>query len=173
MSNSYVVAETRSETFTITHAKHIAAKVAADLKRLQDFFGEPCNSDILAFEKEVTILLKHGALKTITYGFKKYDNWVPRATIRFNAVDGDLVSLSPGGLRPNGADVAGCSFFSFLEYSNIWNRLSESEREQIRKELPFPRQTCEGPSVSGGYWAEDRTYAAGGRGLSRVVLKCF
>jgi len=35
MASSYTISETA--TFTLTHAKHMAAKVAADLKRLQRF----------------------------------------------------------------------------------------------------------------------------------------
>ncbi len=37
MSYSYTTVETK--TFTLTHAKHLAAKVAADLKRLQRLYG--------------------------------------------------------------------------------------------------------------------------------------
>ena len=67
---------TGSETFTITHAKHMAAKVAADLKRLQRFYGKPSNSDIEAYEKEVIQLLKFGYLKKVTYGFKRNGTWI-------------------------------------------------------------------------------------------------
>ena len=38
MSYSYSVTDTA--TFTRTHAKHIAAKVATDLKRMHRFYGE-------------------------------------------------------------------------------------------------------------------------------------
>ena len=44
MSYSYTVTE--STTFTVTHARHIAAKVATDLKRLQRFYGKPSDSAI-------------------------------------------------------------------------------------------------------------------------------
>lgn len=37
MSSSYTTTETK--TFTLTHARHLAAKVATDLKRLQRFYG--------------------------------------------------------------------------------------------------------------------------------------
>jgi len=37
MSYSYTTTETK--TFALTHARHLAAKVATDLKRLQRFYG--------------------------------------------------------------------------------------------------------------------------------------
>ena len=39
MSYSYTLSETR--TFTVTHARHMAAKVATDLKRMQRLYGSP------------------------------------------------------------------------------------------------------------------------------------
>ena len=42
-----------SHTFTRTHAVHIAAKVATDLKRMQRFYDEPSDEWIKKFEAEV------------------------------------------------------------------------------------------------------------------------
>ena len=67
MSYSYTVTDTI--TFTRTHARHIAAKVATDLKRMQRFYGEPSDSRIADFESEVVEFLKEGLLDTVTYGF--------------------------------------------------------------------------------------------------------
>ena len=39
MSSNYTTTTTISDTFTITHAKHIASKVATDLLRFQRFYG--------------------------------------------------------------------------------------------------------------------------------------
>ena len=39
MSTSFTITETT--TFTLTHAKYMAAKVATDLKRMQRFYGAP------------------------------------------------------------------------------------------------------------------------------------
>ena len=67
MTYSYSVTETI--TFTRTHAVHIAAKVATDLKRMQRLYEEPSNSWIADFESEVIEFLKEGLLDTVTYGF--------------------------------------------------------------------------------------------------------
>ena len=42
MSNSFTISE--ATTFTITHARHMAAKVATDLKRIQRFYGKPSDT---------------------------------------------------------------------------------------------------------------------------------
>ena len=44
MSYSYSLSE--SATFTVTHARDMAAKVATDLKRMQRFYRFPSDSEI-------------------------------------------------------------------------------------------------------------------------------
>ena len=56
MSYSFTLSETA--TFTVTHARHMAAKVATDLKRMQRFYGVPNDCAITAYETEVIELLK-------------------------------------------------------------------------------------------------------------------
>ena len=63
MSTSYSVSE--STSFTVTHARHMAAKVATDLKRMQRLYGSPSDTDIADYETEVIELLKAGYLDTI------------------------------------------------------------------------------------------------------------
>ena len=42
---SYSFTATETKTFTLTHARHLAAKVTADLKRLQRLYGKhPANT---------------------------------------------------------------------------------------------------------------------------------
>ena len=69
MSNSFT--STESTTFTITHARKIATKVGADLKRMQRYYGDPTDDMIEKFEEEIAILLRYGGLKTVIFGFKK------------------------------------------------------------------------------------------------------
>ncbi len=44
MTGSFTITE--SQTFTITHARHMAAKVATDLRRLRSFYGKPSDKEI-------------------------------------------------------------------------------------------------------------------------------
>src|SRR6266446_6946184 len=63
---------TESATFTITHAKHMAAKVAADLKRIQRLYkGEPSDLLISWWEEELIELLKEGVLAVVAYGYQR------------------------------------------------------------------------------------------------------
>lgn len=170
---SYSFTSTESQTFTVTHAKHIASKVATDLKRLQRFYSFPSDSDIEAYEMEVIELLKKGYLDTVTYGFQKNGNWV-EPTLRYTAKD--LAGLSstdddPGRIRP-GADIAGASFCSYLTHNSEWRKLSEEERTQFEDSLPFKRGGADAPGVS-GYLSSDKTYSSGGKALERSIVKSY
>ena len=171
MSYSYSVSE--ATTFTVTHAKYMASKVATDLKRLQRLYGLPSDSDITAYETEMTELLKNGYLETVTYGFKRDGNWIEPALLY---IAHDLLSSSsddddPGKVRP-GADISGAKFSSYLTYSSAWNKLSLSEQEEFEKHLPFKRVGASAPGVD-GYFNSDRSYSAGGMSLDRSSVRNF
>lgn len=169
-SSSYAVSE--SQTFTLTHAKHMAAKVAADLMRIHRLYGEPSTQRILDFEKEITALLKAGYLDTVTYGFKLNGNWI-EPTLRYTAAElsGNGVDDSPGRIRPN-ADVTGARFASYLTYNAAWGCASQSEREAVENDLPFSRGGAPEPGVS-GYMTSDSSYSSGGRVLNRSTVRSF
>ena len=162
MSSSYTITEAR--TFTVTHARHMAAKVATDLKRLQRLYGEPSDTSIAEYEAEVIALLKGGFLGTVTYGYDRNGCWI-EPTLRYTARD--LAGMSandddPGRIRP-GANVDGASFYSYLTYSAAWDQLSEAERGSFERSLPFHRGGAPEPDID-GYLSSDRTYSSGGRG---------
>ena len=128
MSYSYTASETRS--FTVTHARHMAAKVATDLKRMQRLYGSPGDGAIADYELEATTLLKAGYLKTVTYGYKRDGKWI-QPTVRYTARDLAGSSANdddPGKVSP-GANVEGASFYSYLTYNNAWYALTETQRE--------------------------------------------
>ncbi len=160
-------------TFTLTHARHLGAKVATDLKRLQRFYGEPGDSRIARYEAEITELLKAGYLGTVTYGYKRDGKFIV-PTLKYTAQDLQGSSASdddPGRVRP-GADVSNATFGSFLTYSSAWDRLSSSEKTAFEKQLPFSRTNSDEPGVS-GYLADDRVYSSGGRALNRQSLRAY
>jgi hypothetical protein len=170
---SYSYTTTDSVTFTVTHARHMAAKVATDLKRMQRFYGSPSDADIATYETEVTELLKAGFLGTVTYGFWKNDNWI-EPTLRYTAHD--LAGMSandddPGKIRAS-ANTTGASFYSFLTHSPAWSNLSPAEKDAFKKSLPFYRSSGSEPGVS-GYLEQDRTYSSGGRALNRSTVRSY
>jgi hypothetical protein len=171
MSSSFTLVQ--SQTFTITHARHMAAKVATDLKRMQRLYGKPSDIDIANYESEVIELLKYGYLETVAYGFWLDANWI-EPTIRYTARD--LAGMSandddPGRIRP-GADIGAASFYSYLTYSPAWAALPDSERQAFKERLPFKRGGAPEPGVD-GYLNNDRTYSAGGRALDRASVRSY
>jgi Bacterial HORMA domain family 1 len=171
MSYSYTIAETT--TFTVTHARHMAAKVATDLKRMQRLYGDPTDADITAYEAEIVELLKGGYLGTVTYGYRRHGDWI-EPTVRYTARDlagAPANDDDPGRIRP-GAAVGGASFYSYLTYSEAWYGLSQSERDVVSKRLPFERSGAPEPGIN-GYLSGDRTYSSGGRALERASVRCY
>jgi hypothetical protein len=170
---SYSFTSSDSITFTLTHAKHLGAKVATDLKRMQRFYGYPSDSSIADYEAEIIEFLKNGYLGTVTYGFKRGDDWI-EPTLRYSARELNEVDANdddPGKVRP-GADISGASFYSFMTYSSKWYQQSESERNTFSSGLPFQRRGANEPGIS-GYLTSDRTYSSGGRALDRSTVKSF
>lgn len=171
MSSSYSITE--SSTFTVTHARHMAAKVATDLKRMQRFYGKPTDERIAQFEAEVVELLKFGYLGTVSYGFKRNDQWI-EPTLRYTAKD--LMGSSsgdddPGKLRAS-ANVDGATFHSYLTYSAAYYALSSAEQAAFEASLPFSRSSATEPSIN-GYLIDDRTYSSGGRALNRSSVRSY
>lgn len=165
MSYSYTTVETK--TFTLTHAKHLSAKVAADLKRLQRLYGNISDERIAQFEGEITELLRQGYLGAVTYGFQRNDKWI-EPTLRYTA--NELANAStdddPGRVRP-GLDISGAQFHSYLTYSVAWDELTTEERAAVKRQLPLQRVSGTESQVSNGYFADDKTYSSGGRSLGR------
>jgi hypothetical protein len=170
---SYSASFTESTTFTVTHARHMAAKVATDLKRMQRFYGSPSDKRIAEFEAEVTELIRAGYLGTVTYGFQRNGKWI-EPTLRYTARD--LVGASandddPGRIRHN-ANVGGATFKSYLTHSAAWHQLTQAQRDSCEATLPISRSGAAEPGVS-GYLANDRSYSSGGRALDRALVRSF
>ena len=170
---TYAFTITETQTFTVTHAKHIASKVATDLKRMQRFYGQPSDARIANYEAEIIELLKCGGLETVSYGFHRKGQWI-EPTLRYTAQD--LAGLTaddddPGRVRP-GANIDGASFYSFLTYSSAWDTMSPDERLTIKNRLPIQRGTADEPGIS-GYLHQDRIYSGGGRALQRASIRSF
>ena len=170
---SFAFTTTETKTFTLTHARHLAAKVATDLKRMQRFYDAPEDAHIARLEGEITELLRQGYLDTVFYGFTRNGDWI-EPTLRYTArdLDGGSVDDDPGRVRP-GANVDGASFHSYLTYSSAWNTLTPAERAAVKQQLPVQRTRAPEPEVSGGYFANDKTYSSGGRTLGRASVRSY
>lgn len=160
-----------STTFTITHARHLAAKVATDLKRMQRFYGNPSDIEIEKYETEMIELLRNGYLGTVTYGFIKEGKWI-EPTIKYNARELSAGIDDDPGRVPIGADIKGAYFHSYLTYSSKWSNLSWEDKDKFKKALPFYRGGADEPTIN-GYLSQDKTYSSGGRSLNRSIVKSF
>lgn len=129
---------TESTTFTVTHARHMAVKIATDLKRIQRFYGKPTDQTIADYEAEAVAMMKAGYLSSVTYGFKRDGSWI-EPTLKYTARDlanGTANDDDPGKIRP-GKDVSGASFTSFLAYTDAYFALPQSDRDAFKSGLPF------------------------------------
>ena len=169
MADSY----TLTDTFTVTHARHMAAKVATDLKRMQRFYGYPCDTEIAAYEAEITEFLKYGFLEHVTYGFKRNGDWI-EPTLRYQARDlvgGPANDDDPGRVK-TGCDVTGASFGSYLVRNFAWTIATPDSKEQFDKRLPYTRVGAPAPGVA-GYLVKDRVYSSGGHALDRESVRSY
>lgn len=167
--NSYTITE--ALTFTATHAKHLASKVATDLKRVQRFYGVPTDKTITDYETELTFLIKDGYVSVVWYGFRRGDHWI-EPTLKYTARE--LAGISSADDDPGritaGADVSGAYFTSYLLYTSAWGLLSTAAQIDYKSQLPFQRSGAPEPGIS-GYLQSDRVYSAGGRALERMTVR--
>lgn len=171
MSQSFTIST--SNTFTVTHARHLASKVATDLKRIQRFYGSPSDATITDYELELTEFLRGGYLSEVIYGFKRSDKWVvPTLLYTASEIASGGVDDDPGRVRP-GSNIAGAYFTSLLTLNQKWYSLSASEKENFEKNLPFRRASGSASAVEGGYFATDNTYSSGGRSLGRASVRSY
>ncbi|PAW93906.1 hypothetical protein CKK33_10540 [Mucilaginibacter sp. MD40] len=162
---------TGTSTFTVTHAKYLASKVAADLKRIQRFYNSPSDTEIADYESELIEFLKKGYLQEVTYGFKINGTWT-EPTLKYTAQDlADAYANDddPGRISPN-ANVNGAYFSSYMTYTWAYHFLSEADKNSFHNSLPFVRTGAPQPGFN-GYLSSDKSYSSGGKSLNRSSLK--
>lgn len=160
-------------TDTTTHARHVASKVAADLKRVQRIYqiNSPSDSQIAEYQEEIAILLDNDCLDTVTYGFKRGGKWV--IALKYQSINGHLDGGNddPGGIRYE-TGISDAFFASFLSYSQRWFRLSRAQQEELKNSLPIKRVEMTEPNIEGGYWGDgNRYYQSGELGVQRSMIR--
>ncbi len=159
---------TQTETFTVTHARHIASKVATDLLRLQRFYGRPSDQQINEYEEELIELLKGDYLKKVTYGFKRNGFWVE--ALQYHALPGgNLTNDDPGKILP-GVDVSETFFASYLVRNPRWYALTSEQQASFYSSLMIKRGHGIEPSLESGTWSTGLIYSAGGQGVGRSTI---
>ncbi len=166
MSTTY----TTTDTFTRTNAIYLASKVAADLKQMQLYYGNPSDVEIYQYIEELVILLLGGYLDSITYGYQKGADWI--TALNYSANFSSIYSTDDrsGGVIP-GKDITGAVWGSYLRKNSKYNSLSSDEKERVEQSLPFTRTGSAEPSFRLGSFVENsKNYYSGGASLDRRVF---
>lgn len=163
---------TTTQTFSLTSAKYVASKVAADLRYMRALYGKPYESEIETWIEELVLWIHSGYLGTITYGFRRDGNWVLAVRYVGDRAGNLTQDDSTGKVRP-GVDVSGLSFYNYLTKSSAWARLTSAQQAAFEATLPFQRTGAPEPGVEGGYWQEDRAYSADGGGVRRSTIRRY
>lgn len=162
---------TVAETFTFTHAKRLASKVAADMKRCQSIYGWPSDGEINNYCTELAILLRDGYVAEYEFGYQKdgerHVTWHYKVDTSGNLTTDDR----PGKIAE--VSIVGCERFNFLTYSSAWQRLSQAQKDAIKTGLPISRSDGTGPKDGRGYWTSDLNYYSGGVSMPRRTFQPY
>ena len=157
---------TNSESFTVTHARKLAAKVTADMYNCLQHYKYPPAAEIDRFTEELVVMLSRHYISVYEFGFQTAENkrvvsW--RYTV---SVTGDLEGGKSGGLFAT-ADTSNAAWFNQMTWNSNWTALTNTEQEKINGLHEVRRITKSGPNDGNGHWVTSRTYGAGGVSIVR------
>ena len=161
------MSSTFTTAFTSTDAHYVATKIAADLRQLKLFYGEPSESKIEDYLKEITEHLANGYLDSFEAGFKIAGTNRRVVTLRYEARSGPGLADDGAGRVYARADISGASWFSFLRPSAKFSDLSLTEQKKFKARMPIQRSAGEEPQDGDGYWVNDKNYSRNGGGTHR------
>lgn len=162
MTQSY----TSTETWSRTHARYIAGKVAADLRQMQQEYGKLSDEHLNDLVEELVAYLAEDYLSYIEYGFRRGDAWV--VAHKYTAAQlGSASTDDRSGRIRRGADVSDAIWWSLLSTNQRYANLSQAERDRFEAGIRIKRSPGTGLSAGNTGWASERSYASGGGGVSR------
>lgn len=166
MTNTY----TKTATFTITHARHLSSKVAADMHLCAQYYGMPSEKSIREYAEELAEYINERYIKEYEFGYKKNNQRVVSWRYRVDE-NGVLTADDRSGKVVPYVDVTGTTFFNLLTTSSSYSQLTTAQRSDFKEGLPVQRTDGEPPSDGSGFWTSDRNYYSGGCGLSRQTFQ--
>jgi hypothetical protein len=162
-----------SATFTITHAKYLASKIAADLNVCNRLHGRPTVSQVESYSEELIELLRHGYLSRYEFGFKRDAKRVLSWSYDVTS-SGNIETDDRAGKMSAYLDLRDTTFFNFVWYSSKYNSLSIDDQKTFGVTHPINRTTGEPPSDGAGYWSgTEKIYSSGGTGVSRRSFRSY
>lgn len=161
---------TATESFTLTDARKLAAKVIADMYQCHRLYESPSESSIEAYQTELVVLLAGRYVSEYEFGFKssagkRIVSWQYTVTAA-----GDLQGGRSGGLYA-AADVSSAQFFNFLWRSAEWRKLTNAEQAKVNAQHTIDRVEGDPPRDGSGRWVRDRQYVSGGMAIERKEFR--
>jgi hypothetical protein len=161
---------TTTDSFTLTNAKKLAAKVSADMDQCRRFYGRPSETSIIQFRDELVVLLAGRYVSTYEFGFTTTDDKrIVSWRYKVNTA-GDLEGGRSGGLYA-AAETSKGQWFNYLWTNSTWANLTSSDRDKVRAQYNINRVDGDPPSDGSGHWVRDRTYGSGGVALEREEFR--
>jgi hypothetical protein len=164
---------TQSTTFTVTHAKHLASKITADLNTCSRLHGQPSLASVEKYNEELVELLRYGYLKQYEFGFKRNEQRVLSWLYEVDA-SGRISSDDRAGKMSAYIDLSGATFFNFMWPSSSYYDLTSDQHSAFVESHPVDRTNGDPPSDGAGCWTStEKNYSAGGKGVSRKSFRSF
>ena len=164
---------TQSATFTVTHARHLASKIAADLNACSRLHGQPSISAVENYNEELAELLRYGYLSQYEFGFQRDVERVLSWSYMVDA-SGAVTGDDRAGKMSAYVDLSGTTFFNYVWYSAKYHDLSSGQQSSFKASHPVNRTSGDPPSDGAGYWSgTEKNYSAGGTGVSRRSFRSY
>jgi hypothetical protein len=160
---------TTSESFTLTNAKKLAAKVTADMHQCRRFYGNPTEAGMTSYNDELVAMLAGGYVSSYEFGYQKGDRRIVSWYYTVTAA-GELEGGRSGGLYAH-ADITGASWFNVMTTNHSWSVLSDAERDAVQAKHTIIRTFGDPPGDGSGRWVSDRTYVSGGVAVQRKEFR--
>ncbi|QDV85400.1 hypothetical protein [Planctomycetes bacterium TBK1r] len=164
---------TASATFTITHAKHLASKIAADLNACSRLHGNPSVAAVENYNAELVELFRYGYLSRYEFGFKRDEKRVLSWSYEVST-SGNIETDERAGKMSAYVDLGGTTFFNYAWYSSKYNSLASDQQSTFKDSHPVNRTSGDPPSDGLGSWSgTEKNYSAGGTGVSRQSFRSY
>jgi hypothetical protein len=161
---------TKTTSFTITHARYLTSKVAADMHLCAQYYGEPTEIRIRRYAEELAQYINEGYLQEYEFGYKKDGERVVSWSYQVNA-NGLLTTDDRPGKVAAYVDVTSAAFFTFLTQNSLFFQLTSAQRLRFTAALPVHRGNGPAPVDGAGSWVPDLNYYSNGKGLGRKTFQ--
>ena len=161
---------TSTSTFTITNARYLASKVAADMHLCAQYYGQPSEQEIREYAEELAQYINEGYLAEYEFGYKESGTRLVTWRYRLDA-SGQLTTDDRPGRVIAYVDITGATFYNVLTWNSKFAALTPEQKARFKAGLPVRRTPGEQPSDGNGYWTTDRNYYSGGQGLGRQTFQ--